>query len=453
MQILELQREKTLLTKERDDYQSNFDNLRDAYTESIHKRDLLVDENLAIKGACDDLSHQLNAIRGVRTDGQDPNTQEGRINESIIESLRVKTEAYERQNMFLNNEIVQLAIQRQYDGDALGALTLQKNAVEKQHEDLRVQHLELLKMATDEGSFSRERVREMVAKALQDNQEGGSVSSMRQDTSECDRYGFRIKADIDSALHALTSTIPPVDENVIKAKWEQYFDARGDREFSRDVKDYLPPDTLKNLVRGGIYHGFRKELWAEMIRDWTKAQQRFQGKNYFHRILEHKEQKMSTATKQIELDLARTFPTHKDFCDLECEGIAKLRRVLVAFSWHNPVIGYCQGMNMMAALLLLILDEEMAFWGLIAVVEHILPKAYYGSGMLGVSRHQLLFSVVFSSLFLISTFLFFHSDPTRHSLISVSSAVCCWYRFILGGRRVERSSLLMLTPFLSISSP
>ena len=39
--------------------------------------------------------------------------------------------------------------------------------------------------------------------------------------------------------------------------------------------------------------------------------------------------------------------------------ITKLRRVLKAYSWHSSAIGYCQGLNMIAALALFVLREEV----------------------------------------------------------------------------------------------
>jgi hypothetical protein len=46
------------------------------------------------------------------------------------------------------------------------------------------------------------------------------------------------------------------------------------------------------------------------------------------------------------------------------EGVAALRKVLVAYAAHDPKVGYCQGMNFLAALLLLAVDkdEERCFW-------------------------------------------------------------------------------------------
>jgi hypothetical protein len=40
-------------------------------------------------------------------------------------------------------------------------------------------------------------------------------------------------------------------------------------------------------------------------------------------------------------------------------------------------------MNQIAALLLLFMDEEDAFWALSAVVEKILPRDYYSKTMIG----------------------------------------------------------------------
>ncbi len=68
--------------------------------------------------------------------------------------------------------------------------------------------------------------------------------------------------------------------------------------------------------------------------------------------------------------------------------IDKLRRVLVAYSWYDPVVGYCQGLNRLAAIALLFLEEEDAFWCLVAIVRHILPCDYYDKTLLGSQTDQ-----------------------------------------------------------------
>jgi len=59
-----------------------------------------------------------------------------------------------------------------------------------------------------------------------------------------------------------------------------------------------------------------------------------------------------------------------------------LRRVLTAFSWRNPSIGYCQSMNIISALLLLFMPEEDAFWLLCTICEDMLQE-YHCSSMIG----------------------------------------------------------------------
>lgn len=111
----------------------------------------------------------------------------------------------------------------------------------------------------------------------------------------------------------------------------------------------------------------------------------------------------TSCLEQIDMDTHRTFPTNGKFTSFfrlsrpfaefrlprpvffagNGPGVAKLRRVLVAYSWRDPSIGYCQGMNLLAALLLLVYpDEEDAFWMLCSMLERVLPSDYYSSQLL-----------------------------------------------------------------------
>ena len=56
-----------------------------------------------------------------------------------------------------------------------------------------------------------------------------------------------------------------------------------------------------------------------------------------------------------------------------------------------------QGMNRLVAILLLFLDEDDAFWGLVAIIESLMPAQYYDRTMIAahadqVSDHTLLVS-------------------------------------------------------------
>ena len=73
-------------------------------------------------------------------------------------------------------------------------------------------------------------------------------------------------------------------------------------------------------------------------------------------------------------------------------GVPKLRRVLLAYSLHNPDIEYCQGFNRIAAIALLFLDEEEAFWCLLYILEVLLPENYYRKQMIGAQVDQVRYS-------------------------------------------------------------
>ncbi len=94
------------------------------------------------------------------------------------------------------------------------------------------------------------------------------------------------------------------------------------------------------------------------------------------------------ALKQIDLDLVRTLPNNK-FFDTESSSKAQsLRRVLYAFRFHNRHVGYCQGLNRLAAIGLLYLQELDAFWFLVACVEHLQPVDYYTPTLAGAVVDQ-----------------------------------------------------------------
>eukprot|EP00968_Pinguiococcus_pyrenoidosus_P011106 scaffold888_cov246-Pinguiococcus_pyrenoidosus.AAC.17 len=117
----------------------------------------------------------------------------------------------------------------------------------------------------------------------------------------------------------------------------------------------------------------------------------------------------------IEKDLTRTFPTNANFegeegltitnsldagASFPCLGsssylgLASMRRVLLAYSLRNTVVGYCQSMNFLCAILLLHYEEEEhAFWVLAALIEDILPDDYFTPSMLGSRTDNAVFQV------------------------------------------------------------
>jgi hypothetical protein len=87
------------------------------------------------------------------------------------------------------------------------------------------------------------------------------------------------------------------------------------------------------------------------------AEYQYNNQVAYRDIIETHGSEPNAVTNQIDLDLRRTFPTNKLF---ESEaGIQSLRNILVAFSWVNPAVGYCQSQNFWTAFLLLFVEEEV----------------------------------------------------------------------------------------------
>lgn len=79
----------------------------------------------------------------------------------------------------------------------------------------------------------------------------------------------------------------------------------------------------------------------------------------------------SEELQTIDQDLPRTFPGHS-FVD-QPDVIVELRNILIGYTLRNRAVGYCQSMNFIAAVLLLVVDEPTAFWCLAAIVERLMP--------------------------------------------------------------------------------
>lgn len=140
---------------------------------------------------------------------------------------------------------------------------------------------------------------------------------------------------------------------------------------------------LKRYIRKGIPAPFRGDVWMRI----TGAElARKQNPNLYHSLLniEHFNKEISDS---ISIDLPRTFPDNIHF-DAKKD---RLFNILCAYAHNNREVGYCQGLNYIAGLLLIVTDdEEKSFWLLKHIVENIVPQ-YHSHQMTNLLRDLAVF--------------------------------------------------------------
>ena len=139
---------------------------------------------------------------------------------------------------------------------------------------------------------------------------------------------------------------------------------------------------FKMLLLGGIPVAYRAKIWAECSGATTL---RIPG--YYEDLVHREGDDDPSIVGQIQMDINRTLTDNIFF--RKGPGVAKLNEVLLAYSRRNAEVGYCQGMNLITACLLLIMPTaEDAFWVLTSIIENILPRGYYDHSLLASRADQ-----------------------------------------------------------------
>uniref|UniRef100_A0A8C1XGJ9 Si:ch211-288d18.1 n=1 Tax=Cyprinus carpio TaxID=7962 RepID=A0A8C1XGJ9_CYPCA len=148
---------------------------------------------------------------------------------------------------------------------------------------------------------------------------------------------------------------------------------------------YRNSDRMIKRVYKGIPLQLRGQAWVLLL-DVEKVKSDNAGK---YERMKEQAQLYSPEIKQIDLDINRTFRNHIMFMDRFGVKQQSLFHVLSAYSVYNTVslhshlclikrcfiiadfvcscpqeVGYCQGMSQIAAILLMFMNEEDAFWAL-----------------------------------------------------------------------------------------
>ncbi|XP_051975603.1 TBC1 domain family member 2B isoform X1 [Xyrauchen texanus] len=318
-----------------------------------------------------------------------------------LDTLKDSLQGYKSQNNFLNKEILELTVLRRNAEAREKALEAKYTSLEAKLCQVESKYLVLLQeVKTPVCSFSEQtHSGEFITRLLEDALEVESTDQQEHPilkpnaVSEYDVHGFKTvpeEEDEEEKLEAkkraldLKSLSLKDQETSVRVKWDNYLAITMNRDMVRSPE-------LKVLMRSGVPHNHRSKVWSWCVNFHVKKIRDSQPKDYYQNLLCMASDKPNPACKQIELDLLRTLPNNKHYASPDSEGIQKLRNVLLAFSWRNPDIGYCQGLNRLAAIALLYLDQEDAFWCLVAIVEVFMPRDYYTKTLLGSQVDQRVF--------------------------------------------------------------
>ncbi|KAI9755729.1 MAG: hypothetical protein M4579_004159 [Chaenotheca gracillima] len=138
---------------------------------------------------------------------------------------------------------------------------------------------------------------------------------------------------------------------------------------------------FKHLVLRGIPVAYRAKIWSE-----CSGASALRVPGYYDDLVQNGVDD-PVVVAQITMDINRTLTDNIFF--RKGPGVIKLNEVLLAYSRRNPAVGYCQGMNLIAASLLLIMPTaEDAFWLLTSLIENILPADYYDHSLLASRADQ-----------------------------------------------------------------
>ncbi|XP_063706841.1 small G protein signaling modulator 3 [Culicoides brevitarsis] len=207
-------------------------------------------------------------------------------------------------------------------------------------------------------------------------------SDLRNDIHCYDEFAFRIEEEEEKK--AKQTKQPFIENEQHRLKWMSFL----------ELSQIPRTEKLRSMIISeGCPHSMRSQLWLRLS---SAMQKKSNSETSYEDILKTANNDSLMTSKQIERDLLRILPTNACFSTLSGPGIGRLRRILRAISFLYPDIGYCQGTGVIVASLLLIMDEESAFWMMTSIIEDLLPPSYYTSTLIGVQADQKVLETIIS---------------------------------------------------------
>lgn len=125
------------------------------------------------------------------------------------------------------------------------------------------------------------------------------------------------------------------------------------------------PETFRDMLARGPPARYRWVAWKVALRV-----KKIEVPGLYEELVG----KSTPWVEEIDKDIDRTFPTHPLFAEVKFseKGKKALKSILSAYAVYNKYVGYCQGMNFVAAFLLIVsgFQEQEVFWALVSLTRH-----------------------------------------------------------------------------------
>uniref|UniRef100_A0A7E4V228 PH domain-containing protein n=1 Tax=Panagrellus redivivus TaxID=6233 RepID=A0A7E4V228_PANRE len=319
------------------------------------------------------------------------------------------TQCQSAQNRFLNSEVLRLNERYQQAERKIAAMGKHIDSLTAEMEDFKKEYVFLLQSCVRiplhehsnfdviqvklfGGNIHTLRVCKLLALAREHDPTLPTLERVTNPISHhVDEYGFKhCFEDTSLAIHYICTLLHEhylnQSEEYVKKKhrWSYLLNHEHGINNNHEVRE---------LCRAGIPRSLRSKVWRVLINQQI-ADVKSKFGNYYYRNLcqSHgsaaEKHYINVHQKQINLDLLRTMPNNIHFMSATCQGVTSLQAILRAYCLHNPTIGYCQGMNFIAATVLLFVSPEDAFWFLVAITERYFDRSYFDESLTGAQADQ-----------------------------------------------------------------
>lgn len=155
---------------------------------------------------------------------------------------------------------------------------------------------------------------------------------------------------------------------------------------------------VKKMAQKGIPHSMRATVWPFLANAYIRRRPGLFEELCKMSLSAKGKKGKETLYDAIDKDLDRAYPDHRLFMGSQSTGMADLEAILKAYVHYNPIVGYTQGMNLVAGFLLIQMPAEDAFWLMCALLRDVHMEGYYSGDMKQLHVDGIVFGQLLQSM-------------------------------------------------------